>query len=203
LDITTTLDPHYEEVYELGAVILATELGNVDKSIALLSKGMKNVSQRHERYWYLPFYIAFNYMYYKGDNQKAAHYLEIASKSPESPAYLPLLISRLYANTDNSDMAIAFLQNMIEQTDSAELRHSLIKRIKDIQVLQHSRLLQNACEVFHTNTGQYPLKLEDLLSTQLVAELPEEPYGGVYMIGKDCSIQSSSDVDDLKLHIKK
>ena len=45
LDVVTTLDPLYQYPYEFGGVVLAAEMGDVNKSIALLKKGMKNVSR--------------------------------------------------------------------------------------------------------------------------------------------------------------
>ncbi len=38
LDITTTLDPLYSDPYEFGGIVLATELGDIDKSIDILKK---------------------------------------------------------------------------------------------------------------------------------------------------------------------
>ena len=89
LDVVTTLDPLYQYPYEFGGVVLAAEVGDVNKSIALLKKGMKNVSRDDPRYWYFPFFLAYDYMYHKDDYLTAAHYLEQAVKFPQSPAYLP------------------------------------------------------------------------------------------------------------------
>ncbi len=97
LDVATTLDPLYQYPYEFGGVILAAEAGEVDKSIALLKKGMENVSKADPRYWYFPFFLAYNYMYHKNDYLTAAHYLEQATTFPKSPSYLPKLVARLYA----------------------------------------------------------------------------------------------------------
>lgn len=202
LDITTTLDPFFSDPYEFGGIVLGTEVGDIDKSIEILKKGIENVPQHNKRYWYLPFFTAFNYMFYKGDNLTAAQYLETAAKYPQSPTYLPLLVARLYANTDDPGMALPFLEEMLAQTDSPELQESLTKRIKDIQTKQHIQFLSTVCNQFHERTGQYPKQLEELLNRGILQAIPVEPYGGRYHITEKCNVQTTSNVDTMELHIK-
>ena len=55
----------FADMHEAGVthgVILATEIGEVDKSNLLLKKGMRNVKRTHERYWYLPFFCLVNHI---------------------------------------------------------------------------------------------------------------------------------------------
>jgi hypothetical protein len=203
LDITTTLDPAYEEVYELGGIILANELNDIDSSLKILQKGMDNVPQHHPRYWYLPFFTAFNYMYFKHDYLTAARYLEQAASFPQRPAYLPLLVARLYANTDDPRMATLFLEEMLAQTDSPEMQASLQKRIKEVQVKQDIKILSTASEQFHKRIGRYPEHLEELLYRGILSVLPTEPFGGKYQIMKNGTIESTSNTDTMKLHIPK
>ncbi len=200
LEIITTLDPAYEEVYELGAIILSSEIGNISKSNELLLKGMNNVPVQDDRYWYLPFHIAFNNMFYIGDNRTAAHYFEIAARSHNSPRYLPLLVSRLYANTDNIALALPFLQEMISQAENEEIRQTLIRRMNDIYIKQHTNLLNRACERFKHETGQPPTTLNDLVRLNIISEIPTEPYNGHYYLEDKCIVKSSSATDDLKMH---
>ncbi len=204
LDITTTLDPCFQIPYEFGGIILAYELDDTKASMDILKKGMKNVPKHHPRYWYLPFFTAFNYMYYYGDYEKAARYLEIASSFPQRPDYLPLLVSRLYANTDDPGIAIPFLENMKQKAVSEEMRNQLEKRIKEIKVKQHVLVLGKYQELFKEKTGRYPDSLDELVSYGLLKNIPKEPFGGYYYIDKaDNSVKSSSNVDDLKVHINK
>jgi hypothetical protein len=203
LDITTTLDPFYSDPYEFGGIVLGAEVGDIDKSIDILKKGIENVPKHNERYWYLPFFTAFNYMYYKRDNLTAAQYLETASHFPKSPAYLPLLVSRLYANTDAPGAALPFLEEMLSQTESPELQVNLENRIKDILNLEHIRLLSTASKEYFNRTGKYPQNIDILVFTGFLKSLPIEPYGGKYFINESGLVQSSSEIDNLELHISK
>jgi len=204
LNVTTTLDPYFDDPYEFGGIVLAAELRDVDGSIAILKKGMRHVPKHHKRYWYLPFYTAFNYMYYKGDYKTAAHYMEIAASFPQRPAYLPLLVSRLYANTDDPGIAIPFLEKMKERAASSEMRDELDQRIKEIRVKQHILLLTRARDSFKAATGIFPRSVEQLFEKGFIKEIPTDPFGGRYYLDKaDHSIRSSSNTDNLQLHINK
>ncbi len=204
IDITTSLDPYYSDPYEFGGVVFAEVLGDPQASTAILKKGMENVPKHNKRYWYLPFFTAFNYMYYDGDYKKAARYLEIASSFPQRPDYLPLLVSRLYANTDDPGIAIPFLENMKQKAVSEEMEKQLEERIKEIKVKQHVLVLGKYQELFKEKTGRYPDSLDELVSYGLLKNIPKEPFGGYYYIDKtDNSVKSSSNVDDLKVHINK
>lgn len=203
VDIATTLDPAFEDPYEFAAVAFSVEIEDYEKSTYFLKKGMKNVPQHHWRYWYLPFFTAFNYMYHEGDYKTAAHYLEIAASFPQRPDYLPLLVSRLYANTTDPGLAIPFLQKMIERASTPEMKEKLQLRIKEIQVKQHILLLTAAYDRYQKSTGTPPKSLADLLEKGIIHKIPKEPFGGNYSISpKDKTIFSTSGVDTLKLHIK-
>lgn len=204
LDITTTLDPYFEDPYEFAGIVLAEELGDIDGSIKLLKRGMDNVPKSHDRYWYLPFFLSYNYMYYKKDFATAAHFLEIAAKYPQSPSYIPLLVSRLYANSDNHQVAVSFLTEMINSTQNKQIKESLVHRIQEIIVDQHIRQLEKYRDQFYQKWDRYPVTLKELQEKQIIETIPEEPFGGYYTISpSDHSISSSTMSEKLVVHIDK
>ena len=203
LVVTTTLDPYFDDPYEFGGIVLAAELNDISGSTELLKKGMANVPKHHKRYWYLPFFTAFNYMYYKGNYEQAAHYLEIAASFPQRPAYLPLLVARLYGNTNDPGIAIPFLEKMMERAGTAEMREKLARRIREITVKKHILMLTRARDQFKKLTGKWPKTLQDIVTRGIIKKVPAEPLGGHYFISvSDHAIRTSSDADDMELHIK-
>ncbi|MBF0468823.1 MAG: hypothetical protein HQK61_08065 [Desulfamplus sp.] len=196
LNVVTTLDPFYEFPYEFGGIVLATEVGKVDSSISLLKKGMENVPQNHERYWYLPFYYAFNFMYYKNDYLTAAKYIELSTKYKNSPSYLPLLAARLRANTESPEAAIPFLQEMIKSTDNETLKNNLALRIDELkavkQVKSDIQLLEYAVKYYYSIYNKYPEYLWELIITGIIAKVPEHPMGGSYYFShQDKTVKST------------
>lgn len=191
LDIVVTLDPYFEYPYEFGGIALAYWTKDVSHSIRLLKKGMLNIPKTHPRYWTIPFFLGFNYMYYKKDFATAARYLEEATKYPGHPQYLPFLVTRLYTNAKDPEIAIKFLMEIDRTTNNEKVKKDIKKRIKEVVVERDIQILERARDHYKNKTGSYPSKLEDLVSAGLLKEIPGEPFGGKYFIKEDHSIQSS------------
>lgn len=202
IEAATTLDPYFQDPYEFGGVIFGYVLNDVERSNAVFRKGMEHVPREHKRYWYLPFFTAFNYMYYKEDYATAARYLEQAAQFPQRPAYLPLLVARLYANTDSPAVAIPFLEEMKERATTPEMRATLDKRIKEVLVKEHLLSLGKARTVFRERYGREIRSLMELAEAGLIEAIPEEPFGGHYYLAEDGTVQTSTQVDDMKVHAR-
>ncbi|MCG8683628.1 MAG: hypothetical protein MI892_02045 [Desulfobacterales bacterium] len=204
LKATTTLDPYFDDPYEFGGIVLGNIAGDIDGSFEILEKGMNNVPKHHERYWYLPFFTAFNYMYHKDDYQKAAQYLEIAASFPQRPDYLPLLVARLYANTHDPSVAIPFLKRMIERAPTPEMVQKLDLRIKEIQVKVDINNINKVVESYKSMTGNYPVSLDELVNNGVISSIPKDPFGGSYFLDEEThEVLTTTKVDSMQLHIKR
>lgn len=201
LDIISTLDPYFEYVYEFGGVALAYWTNDISHSINILKKGLVIVPKTHERYWTIPFFLGFDYMYYKKDFAAAARYLEEATKYPGHPRYLPLLVARLYSNARDPEIAIKFLQEIYRSTKNEEAKKNLLKRIKEIIVERDILIIEDARDQYHKKTGSSPSNLEELVSSGFLKEIPREPFGGKYFIKEDHSIHSSIVKKRMELYI--
>ena len=179
LDIITTLDPYFEEVYLYGGILLAMESKRIDESIALFEKGIKLCPES----WRLHFYLGFYYTYYKNDNAKASMYLKEAASLPGHPTYLPRLVGLLYAKLGKIELAIEYLQETYKLFEKDEkMRKAIDSQIKELVVEKHKIFLKDAAETYKKTHGKYPGKLEDLITSGLINEIPVEPYGGQYFI---------------------
>ena len=204
LDVVTTLDPLYQYPYEFGGIVLATEAGEVDESIALLKKGMENVSIDDPRYWYFPFFLAYDYMYHKNDYLTAAHYLEQAAKFPKSPTYLPRLVARLYADADSPEVAVTFLQEMIKATEKQDLKDRLKKRLHQVIHRANMKRLKQGLDAFYLKFQKYPSSIEELVTAGILPGMPVDPRGGTYYISKESwMIENTIPEEDLEVRIKK
>ena len=201
LDVVVTLDPYFELAYEFGGTVLAFWIKDVNNSIKILKKGMINVPKTHERYWAIPFYLGFNYMYYKKDYATAARYLEEASKYPKHPRYLPFLVARLHANAGDPEIAINFLMEIYRSTKNEEAQKDIKKRINEVVVERDILILEKARDQHHKKTGSYPSNLKELVAGGFLREIPKEPFGGKYFINKNHSIQSSVIKKRMKVYI--
>ena len=178
LDITTTLDPLFNEAYQFGSILLAMQEKQVDESMMLLERGIKNFPDD----WRLHFIMGFNLTYYKNDNANAVKYFERAAKLPGHPIYLPRLIGNLYAETGKVDMALAFLEEAYNQFRDEKMRAEIAAKIGELLVQKHTTVLEDAAQKYKRLYGTYPNKLEDLTQADLISSIPVDPYGGQYII---------------------
>ena len=178
LDIITVLDPLFNDAYHLGSIMLAMQAGQVDESLILLERGLKYYPDD----WRLQFITGFNYIYYKKDDAKALKYFERAADLPGHPAYLPRLISNLYAKFGKIDLSLAFLEEAYEKFDKGEMRAEIAARIKELVVEKHLIILEDAAEMYKKIYRKYPDTLEALIQSFPVLASLDEPHGGRYVI---------------------
>jgi tetratricopeptide (TPR) repeat protein len=200
LDLVTTLDSKFETAYLFGGIILASDRNFVDESISILKKGMKNLPDR----WRFPFYIGFNYFFYLQQFDLASDYIMKASKVPGSPSYLPLLASRLLAEANKPDTALAFLEKMYNQTEDPVLREKIGDRMKRVIVERDLNALQISVQEYSKIKGKNPETLGDVVRLGLVGGIPKEPFGGYYYLDRDTgNVQSSIVKERLRLYKKR
>ena len=129
LDIITSLDKRFKEVYLLGGIILSLELGAIQESNMLLEKGMENIPYD----WRMPFYIGFNYWYYLNDHIQAARYISIASKHTGAPSYLSGFAGTLYLKGGQKEVALRFLVELYNNTEDERIKEQIRDKIEEIQ----------------------------------------------------------------------
>lgn len=203
LEAAVELDPKYIEPYEFGGIVLANEIGDIKHSTILLKRGMENVSRDNPRYWYLPFFLAFNYWYHENDYSQGAEYLSVAASFPQAPAYLPMLTARMYADADNAATALPFLDEMIKSAESDERRDALLKRKKEVLVNYHLDILDQSIKKYHDLYKKYPNNLNELVSTGIMREIPDEPFGGRYFIDLNSFKAKSTKSERIKVFERK
>ncbi len=192
LDIITDLDPRFSHVYEAGGVVLSIWARKTEESIKLLEKGFKENPQ----VWRIPFYLGFNYFFYKKDYQRAACYISKASFLPGRPEYLPRLASRLYIEAKRPEVALDFLSRVYENTDSERVKEEISKRIKEVVVERDIVKLESGVALYKEKFGKGPKSLEDLVSVGILSSLPPEPFGGYYYLDHKKGIVMSSQIKE-------
>jgi tetratricopeptide (TPR) repeat protein len=176
LDVITTLDQHYAYAYYAGGVVL-TDLGNrVDLSNQLLEKGFR----ANPTIWNIPFLLGYNHYFILGNATTAADYIAAAARLPGGPAYLPGLATRMYAEANNPEVALEFLELLRKQTKDREMREVLEKRAKEVIIERDIKILESAVDRYRNSLSESPHKLEDLVRAEIISGIPKEPFGGSY-----------------------
>lgn len=196
MDVITTLDPQYDYVYYVGGVVLTNLANRVDLSNRLLEKGFRE----NPREWSIPFLLGYNHYFILGDVAKAADYIAAAARLSGGPAYLPGLASRMYAEAHNPDTALQFLEALWRQTQDEGMREVIAKRAKEVIIERDIRSLESAVQQYHGKQRVYPSTLQELVARKYLSQLPEEPFGGSYILdSKTGKVTSSTHPDRLKV----
>jgi len=184
--LASYLDPYYFEPYWTAGVLLPWE-GRIEEARAILTRGLKYLPQR----WEIPFYLGFISFYFEHDNREAARYFLKASRLPDSPAYLPLLATRLAVKGSETRMAIAFLEQELQEVEDEKLKERLLKRLTALKAILY---LEETLKQYKQRYGRLPVQLEDLVKKRLIPRIPPDPYGGKFYLTETGRIWSTSNL---------
>ena len=200
LDVITTLDPQYAYAYYAGGVILGDLANRPDLSIRLLERGVT----ANPDVWNIPFLLGYNYYFLLGDPAKGAEYIMEAARRPDGPSYLPGLATRLAAEAGSPDTALAFLEARLRETQDPEMREVLASRMKEVIIERDLRILEDAVEVYRTQHQTLPATLADLVGSEILKVLPQEPFEGEYRLdSKSGTVSSSTHPERLRTFFKR
>jgi hypothetical protein len=190
-EIVTDLDPRFGYAYQVTGSNLAGLAHRYEEADRILSKGMRSLPER----WSLPFVMATNKFLFEQQYAEAAEYARRAAEVGKRP-YLALLAANLsaLANTDDEyRAAVAFLDQMLAETDTPELKDELRQRRTRIRTFQELATLERAIEAHRVRTGRLPARLADLVPGDL-GTLPVDPSGGRFLYDQATGAVRSSAV---------
>lgn len=188
IDVITTLDPQYAYPYYVGGVVLTNLANRVDLSNHLLEKGHRE----NPGEWNLPFLLGYNHYFILGDAAKGAEYIGQAARTSGAPDFLPGLATRMYAQAGNPDVALQFLEALWKENPDLVLRENLETRAKEVLIERDLRTLERAVGQYHKKHRVLPGSLTDLVSGGFLERIPEEPFGGSYVIDSTTGHVTSS-----------
>jgi hypothetical protein len=127
----------------------------------------------------------------------------VLAKNEDAPAYASMLATRVLAQSQSFDVALEFMDLMIEAAVDEMERGLLEKRIKEIKLEEVLTVLDKSIEVFYGRYGRFPKTPEELIAAGVVSSLPEEPFGEEFYIGEEGKMYSTSMPNRLKIFSKR
>ncbi len=188
VDVITTLDPQYAYPYYVGGVVLTNHGNRVDLSNRLLERG----HQENPAEWNLPFLLGYNHYFVLGDAVQGADYIGRAARTVGAPEFLPGLATRMYAEAGNPEVALEFLEALWKENPGLAMRERLETRAKEVLIERDLRMLEKAVAHYRQQRGAFPSHLSDVVAAGYLARIPEEPFGGVYVLDRRTGTVSSS-----------
>jgi tetratricopeptide (TPR) repeat protein len=171
LDLTTTLDPHFNVAYRFGAIFLAEPPpkgpGRPDQAIALLQKGLTSNPDR----WQYAHDIGFVHYWYTGDYRQAAEWFQRASTMPKAPEWIGPLAAMTLAQGGDRQSGRRLLGELLS-SDQEYVRAAAERGLAQLQALDAIDQLQALVERYHASLGVYPAGWPDLIRARLLPGIP-------------------------------
>lgn len=176
------LNPAHEDSYYLAQSILPW-VGHVDASDFVQKQAMK--ARRMDVL--PPFFLGFNAMYFSHAFKTAGDYFFAASQlNPPNSGNregLMVLAARMYAKKeDDPELAISVINGLKSHSKNPAFIAFLDQRIARLHGLIQ---LRDAAKRFFTQKHRNPTSLDELVSTHLIAAIPEDPTGLGYFLNEN------------------
>lgn len=124
IDIVNELDPHFVFPYVFGAVVMAQDLGDLDRGVNLLKRGMRNNPEDYE----LPFEIGFLYYTVARNDSSAAQYFDLASRLPGGKQRAGRFAAFVYSKSGHLETSIKMWEEIARDDDEQPYLRDLAKR---------------------------------------------------------------------------
>jgi len=186
LSTVIRFDPRFVVPYLLGGIVLGDSPDHAGVALDLLARG----EERFPSEWRLPFYAGYVQYFSLGSPEQGGIALLRAARIPGSPEYFPLLASRMLSEGHRPATALAFLQGMTERETDPRRKAFLEERIRRVIVERDLQSMEMAIAEYTSRVGTPPGKLADLVQSGILPRIPEEPYGGRYLLTPDGNIRS-------------
>ncbi len=187
IDAINTIDPRYSAPYAFSVIVLpaSTYAGKIQAAIDIGRKGVEQADPD----WQIPFYLAVTYHLDLKDRVNAARYFDIAGHTPGIPE-LVRVFSLNYGTIPTVREQTKQIWNAIyETTDDPATKERAEAYIVHLNILDY---LETAAKTYKIRFGAYPKDVEDLISKQIIPQVPPDPFGFEFEIGTNGEVRVKS-----------
>ena len=178
------LDPYNKDAYYFAQAAFTWDVNRAREVNRLLAYGMKYRTWD----WHLPFFAGFNSGYFLADYDTASRYMQKAAELSGN-SLLTRLATRYYYEAGREEAAIGFLNTMVAHSTNPKERTVYLLRRNALQAVKD---LSTAIALFESRFHRAPLTINELLEGGLIAEIPEDPYGGEFYLDNNGKVRSTS-----------
>jgi len=129
IDIVTDLDPHFSFPYIFGAVIMSQDMGDLERGVEILKKGMR----QNPSDWTYPFEIGFLYYVSARDAERAARYFDLASRMPESGDVTRRFAAFVHSKAGHEETSIRMWEEIARQSEQPYMREMAKRYIEKLR----------------------------------------------------------------------
>ena len=191
-----TLDPTFAQTYIVAQGWLPWDAGMVKETQNILTIAAEN------RPWdWQPYHsMGFNAYYFQNKPGEAGKLFLEAAKTPNAPAFLPILGARLAQKGGETQTAIVIMKSMLADKNPEEPGYT--DMLDRLHALEGVLVIEQAARRYEKAFGRKPSSLAELTVSGMLATLPPNPYnlaycmdtaGIVYFDKPDCQNSAPGD----------
>ncbi len=129
IDIVTDLDPHFQFPYIFGAVVMSQDMGDLERGVEVLKKGMR----ANPADWNYPFEIGFLYYLVAKDASRAARYFELSSRLPGSGEMPARFAAFMHSRAGHEETSIRMWEEIARESDQPYMRDMAKRYIEKLR----------------------------------------------------------------------
>lgn len=191
LDMTTTLDPHFDVAARLGAIFLSEGYpggpGRPDQALALLEKGMRSDPGR----WQYRHDIGFVHYWWLKDYAEAARQFDLAAQLPGAPLWLRTMAAVTLTKGGDRASARQLWQELLDTADVDWLRQAADFRLRQLAALDDiDALTAIVARVRPRLAGA--VDWATLVRARVLEAVPTDPTGVAYELAADGTVTIGS-----------
>lgn len=187
----TNLDPKFWDPYVLAEMTLPWEAGMVKETNDLLLKAAKAREDDYRPY----FFLWYNHYYFLKDPVTAAKYMKKSASIPGAPVYFPTLAARNLMDIGQTTNSIIFLKEILKDTKDQKRKEWISKRLHALQTIA---FLEEYVKKYTVQYGSQPKSLNDLVTRDLLKQIPPDPYGGTFYLTSSGRVYTTSKLVPIK-----
>jgi len=185
LDLTTTLDPHFNIAYRFGALFLSEPHpagpGRSDLALSLLERGLAADPKR----WQYAQDAGFVHYWYRQDYRSAAEWYDKASRIEGAPWWLRSMAASTLAEGGDRQSSRQLWQQLYETTDDTWVKNNAQLKLGQLNALDEIDALAAMVQRFAQARGRAPADWRELVTTRWLAGIPLDPSGTPYELRPD------------------
>ena len=204
-DILTDLDPKFVNAYRYGGTFLAEPppfgLGDIENGMKLFDKGRMSNPDNFR----IPLEQGFVYYLNLKDYKKASALFKEASNKPGLSnlrrASFQGMAASAEAKGGNRTLSRQIWEYIYENAPNEGRKNFAALNIKELDTMDMEDRLTTALNEYLKRYNTFPSTLEELKSNGLINEIPEEPFGGKFVIVKKLKEVKSSTFIERELRV--
>ncbi|MBD3180061.1 MAG: hypothetical protein GF417_10965 [Candidatus Latescibacteria bacterium] len=135
INVITDLDPQFTFAYQLGAVIMAEDMGDFEEGRRLLRKGIENNPEN----WRLNFELGFLYYITGRDYKMAQQYFTMASRMPGANERALRFAASAAARGDDLSLSIKMWKHLADNTEEEFMKELAAGYIRKLEKKMEER----------------------------------------------------------------